>query len=40
MDEKQKRSIYLFSIEYIEISPDLSKIVFEIANFNIKFLGN
>ena len=40
MDKTQKCSIYLFYIEYREISPDLRKILFEIANFNIKFIGN
>ena len=40
MDKTQKGSICLFYIEYREISPDLSKILFEIAKFNIKFLGN
>ena len=40
MDKTQKGSICLFYIEYREISPDLRKILFEIANFNIKFLGN
>jgi len=40
MDKTQIGSIYAFYTEYRKISPDLGEILFEIANFNIKFLGN
>ena len=39
--KSQIGSIYAFYIEYRKISPDLiGGILFEIANFNIKFHGN